>query len=179
VIIAIPLLVVALDLRPSSFRSSFAHDRDMLLARSVRPAPLVTEADLTLLRPLMQTYQASVSLDGHERGKTLLTLGVSPGQHLLLLRHPDSIDEQRQLSVAGDTKLDVSLWRRRPTAAQLPPAYPGLSISGACTVFDEQSCASRLRARLLLPATWCGGLRARSSRGQLKRGHVRSALLNC
>jgi Family of unknown function (DUF6544) len=56
VIIAIPLLVVALDLRASSFQSSFVHDRDVLLARSTRPAPLVTEADLTPLPPLMQAY---------------------------------------------------------------------------------------------------------------------------
>ncbi len=90
--------------------------------------------------------QASVSLDGHERGKTPLTLGVSPGQHRLLLRHPDTIDEQRQLSVAGDTNLDVSLWRRRPATVQLRPAYPGASISDVSFLAD-----GRLSLSMSLP----------------------------
>jgi hypothetical protein len=54
--IAIPLVLLALDARPSSFRSRFGRDRDALLARSVRPAPVVTEADLADLPPLMRTY---------------------------------------------------------------------------------------------------------------------------
>lgn len=64
VIIAIPLLVVALDSRASSFRSRFAHDRDMLLARATRVAPLVTEADLAPLPPLMQSYLRRVGAVG-------------------------------------------------------------------------------------------------------------------
>jgi hypothetical protein len=54
--IAIPLVLLALDARPSSFRSRFGRDRDALLARPVRPAPVVTEADLADLPPLMRTY---------------------------------------------------------------------------------------------------------------------------
>jgi hypothetical protein len=54
--IAVPLVLLALDARPSSFRSRFARDRDALLARPVRAAPLVTEADLAVLPPLMRTY---------------------------------------------------------------------------------------------------------------------------
>ena len=56
VIIAIPLLLLALDTRSSSFRSRFAHDRDVLLARPAKTAPLVREADLATLPMLMQTY---------------------------------------------------------------------------------------------------------------------------
>jgi hypothetical protein len=63
-IIAIPLLVVALDARASSFRSMFAHDRDLLLARGARPGPLVTDADLVSLPPLMQTYLRRVGAVG-------------------------------------------------------------------------------------------------------------------
>jgi hypothetical protein len=56
IIIAIPLLITALDARPSSFRSRFVHDRDMLLADASPAGPLVTDADLGPLPPLMQTY---------------------------------------------------------------------------------------------------------------------------
>ena len=50
VIISIPLLVAALEARPSSFRSRFEHDRDALLSRAtLAAAPLVTEADLAPL----------------------------------------------------------------------------------------------------------------------------------
>ena len=55
-VIAVPLLLLALDARPTSFRSRFAHDRDALLARPVRNASVVTDADLVPLPPLMQTY---------------------------------------------------------------------------------------------------------------------------
>ena len=54
--IAIPLVLLALDARPSSFRSRFARDRDALLAHSMALAPIVTEHDLASLPPLMQTY---------------------------------------------------------------------------------------------------------------------------
>jgi len=70
-IIAIPLLLVALDSRPSSFRSMFAHDRDMLLARATHPAPLVTVADLLSLPPLMQTYLRRVGAVGRPRVRNM------------------------------------------------------------------------------------------------------------
>jgi len=64
VIIAVPLLLLAIDARPGSFRSQFARHRDALLARPVRPAPLVTDADLAPLPPLMQTYLRRVGAVG-------------------------------------------------------------------------------------------------------------------
>ncbi len=54
--IAIPLLLLLLDARPSSFRSRFARDRDALLARPAQPVREVTDAELVSLPPLMQTY---------------------------------------------------------------------------------------------------------------------------
>ncbi len=63
-LIAIPLVLLALDHRPSSFRSRFAHDRDLLLARATAPAPLVTETDLAVLPPLMQRYLRRVGAVG-------------------------------------------------------------------------------------------------------------------
>jgi len=67
VLIALPLLVAALDTRSSSFRSRFARDRTALLARSTLPASLVTEADLTPLPPLMQRYLRQVGAVGRPR----------------------------------------------------------------------------------------------------------------
>lgn len=64
VIIAIPLLVVAMDSRASSFRSRFAQNRDMLLARVTPAFPLVTDADMAPLPPLMQTYLRRVGAVG-------------------------------------------------------------------------------------------------------------------
>jgi len=71
VMIAIPLLLLVVDARPSSFRSRFAHDRDTLLARPVRPAPLVTDTDLASLPPLMQTYLRRVGAVGRPRVRNL------------------------------------------------------------------------------------------------------------
>jgi hypothetical protein len=63
-VIAIPLLLLALDARVGSFRSRFASDRAALLARPVRPAPIVTEGDIAKLPPLMQTYLRRVGAVG-------------------------------------------------------------------------------------------------------------------
>lgn len=71
VIIAIPLLAAALDARASSFRSRFDHDRDTLLARTTLAAPLVTEADLAPLPPLLQTYLRRVGAVGRPRVRNL------------------------------------------------------------------------------------------------------------
>jgi hypothetical protein len=115
------------------------------LALVSEPTPAVG-ANRVPLRITTEPDQASVSLDGHERGKTPLTLVVSPGPHRLLLKHPDAIDEQRQLTVTGDLNLDVSLWSLRPTAVQLRPAYPGASISDAAFLTD-----GRLSLSMALP----------------------------
>jgi hypothetical protein len=70
-IIAIPLLVAALDARPSSFRSRFEHDRNALLAGATLEPPLVTEADLAPLPPLMQAYLERMGVVGRARVRTL------------------------------------------------------------------------------------------------------------
>jgi len=106
-----------------------------LLALVSEPTPVPGDHRVQL-RITTEPDQATVSLDGHERGKTPLTLVVSHGPHRLLLKHPDAIDELRQLSVTGDLNLDVSLWRRRPAAVQLRPAYPGASISDVAFLTD-------------------------------------------
>ena len=71
VIIAIPVLVAALDVRASSFSSRFAHDRDMLLVQATSHVPLVAEADLAALPPLMQRYLRQVGAVGHPRVRNL------------------------------------------------------------------------------------------------------------
>ncbi len=67
IVIAVPLVVIALDARASSFHSRFVHDRDALLSRPVHAAPLVTEADLAPLPPLMQTYLRRAGAVGRPR----------------------------------------------------------------------------------------------------------------
>jgi len=66
-IVTLPLLVALLDLRSSSFRSRFAHDRETLLARPTPPEAVVTEADLTKLPPLMQAYLRRMGVVGRAR----------------------------------------------------------------------------------------------------------------
>ncbi len=64
VIVLIAVLVSALDSRPSSFRSRFEHDRDVLLSSTTMAAPLVTESDLAPLPQLMQTYLRRMGVVG-------------------------------------------------------------------------------------------------------------------
>ncbi len=71
VVIAVPLILLALDARAGSFRSRFASDRDAMLARPVRPAPMVTDADLAPLPPLMQTYLRRVGAVGRPRVRNM------------------------------------------------------------------------------------------------------------
>ena len=73
VIIAIPLLVTALDSRASSFRSRFERDCDAQLARAAptHAAPIVTDADLVALPPLMQTYLRRMGAVGRPRVRNL------------------------------------------------------------------------------------------------------------
>ena len=71
VLIAVPLVLLALDARPSSFRSRFEHDRDALLAHPLRAAPIVTEVDLASLPPLMQTYLRRVGAVGRPRVRNM------------------------------------------------------------------------------------------------------------
>jgi hypothetical protein len=66
-VIAVALLATALDSRPGSFRSQFRRDHAALLARPVRPAPIVTDEDLAALPPLLQTYLRRVGAVGRPR----------------------------------------------------------------------------------------------------------------
>jgi hypothetical protein len=77
-VIAVPLLVMALDARSSSFRSIFTHDRDALLARTTRPAKIVTDADLATLPPLMQTYLRRVGAVGRPRPRNMRVVFNAP-----------------------------------------------------------------------------------------------------
>jgi hypothetical protein len=70
-VVAVPLTLRAVDARASSFRSRFARDRDALLARPVRGASVVTEADLLSLPPLMQTYLRRVGAVGRPRVRNM------------------------------------------------------------------------------------------------------------
>ena len=71
IIISVPLLLLALDARPGSFRSRFLHDSATLLARPVRPSPIVTDADIAGLPPLMQRYLRRVGAVGRPRVRNM------------------------------------------------------------------------------------------------------------
>lgn len=71
VLLAIPLLIVALDFRPSSFRSRFNADSQMLLAQSTGAPPLVTDSDLAALPPLMRIYLGRMGVIGRPRVRNL------------------------------------------------------------------------------------------------------------
>jgi hypothetical protein len=63
-LILIPVLVSALDLRSTSFRSRFDHDSRTALASPLGDIPRVTEADLSSLPALMQAYLRRVGAVG-------------------------------------------------------------------------------------------------------------------
>lgn len=65
------VVLLALAARPASFRSRFARDRALLLARPARPAPPVIEADLANLPSLMQEYLRRVGAVGRPRVRNL------------------------------------------------------------------------------------------------------------
>lgn len=64
VLLLVPVVLAALDARPSSFGSRFARDRDALLARHARPSAIVTDGELSAVPPLMQTYLRRVGAVG-------------------------------------------------------------------------------------------------------------------
>jgi hypothetical protein len=67
VIIFVPLVLAALDARPGSFHSMFVRETRAALATPLSPAPLVTDADLAALPPLVQTYLRRVGAVGRPR----------------------------------------------------------------------------------------------------------------
>ena len=92
--------------------------------------------DQARLEVISQPGGATVTIDGQRRGSTPLELQVAHGSHTLVLMHPDAIDEQRQIWVADDMTINVSMWLRRPTAMLLKPAYPGASIADVAFLED-------------------------------------------
>lgn len=64
IIIFVPVLLAALDMRSGSFQSRFQNDSAALLSRPIRPLPVVTDADIAMLPPLMQTYLRRVGAVG-------------------------------------------------------------------------------------------------------------------
>jgi PEGA domain len=79
---------------------------------------------------------ATVLVDGQERGNTPVSVVLAKGPHLLTLTHASAVDEQRQLDIASDMHVNVTMLERRPDALQLKPAYPGASIDDA-TFLDD------------------------------------------
>ena len=89
-----------------------------------------------------QPDHATVILDGRSRGQTPVSALVTPGEHSLVLKHPDAVDDQRTVAVTSATQLQVRMWLRHPTAIQLRPAYPGANIADAAFLADGQLAVS-------------------------------------
>lgn len=98
IVLAIPLLLLAVDRRPSSFRSQFARDRDALLARPVQSAPLVSEADLVTLPPLMR-----------RRGRA-----ATRAQHAGALRRADAKQRHHRMDACNRGAIRVLRSARTP-----------------------------------------------------------------
>jgi hypothetical protein len=79
---------------------------------------------------------ATVMVDGRERGKTPLSTAVAIGEHTLILKNPAAIDDERKIAVPSDMHVNVRMFFRRPDAMQLKPAYPGASINSASFLAD-------------------------------------------
>ncbi len=71
VVIAVPLPLAVIDASPSSFRSSFARDRAVLLTRPAPTVPAVSEVDTASQPPLYQTYLRRVGAAGRAHVRTM------------------------------------------------------------------------------------------------------------
>jgi hypothetical protein len=84
---------------------------------------------------------AQLRIDGAKYGfgKTPLDVRLSPGQHSVNLEHPDTLDDDRALSVTetGAT-VEMALWRRHPDVVALRPVYPGAALVDAYFLNDGQ-----------------------------------------
>jgi dipeptidyl aminopeptidase/acylaminoacyl peptidase len=90
-----------------------------------------------------------VLVDGRTRGRTPLTTGVAPGEHVLLLQRSETLDERRQLTVGPEgASVHADLWSRAPRLTRLRPAYPGATITGADFLSD-----GRVALAVALPAS--------------------------
>ena len=108
----------------------------------VTPAAAAEGNTQVRLEVISEPTGATVSVDGHQRGTTPLSLSVANGVHTLVLKHAEAIDAERQLSIAGDMRVNVNMWLRRPTAMLLKPAYPGATITDGAFLQDGRLALS-------------------------------------
>lgn len=71
IIIAVPLVLIAVDARPGSFRSQFRATATTLLTAPMRPAPMVGESDIAGLPELMQVYLRRSGAVGRPRVRNM------------------------------------------------------------------------------------------------------------
>lgn len=86
---------------------------------------------------------AGVWLDGHEQGRTPLTLEVQSGQHSVLLKARDAVDGQYAVQVGGEgAALEAVLWRRQPTLEHVRPSLPGATLADVRLLADGELALS-------------------------------------
>jgi hypothetical protein len=75
---------------------------------------------------------ATILVDGDVRGATPALVDVAPGRHVVALTATDAIPETRQVDMGADgARLDLVLWRARPTVQYLKPTLPGAALVDA------------------------------------------------
>jgi hypothetical protein len=121
VLIAVPLLLLALDARPGSFRSRFENDRAALLRRPSPPAIPVSEAEVATLPPLYGQYLRRVGAVGRPhvhnlRVEFVAQMRSSPTAAWMpaTARQYESFDPPARLFYMNATRLGVPMdvWHR-------------------------------------------------------------------
>jgi Tol biopolymer transport system component len=86
---------------------------------------------------------AGVWLDGHERGRTPLTVHVESGAHTVQLKARDAVDGQYAVQVGAEgAALEAVLWRRQPTLVRVRPSLPGATLADVRLLSDGQLALS-------------------------------------
>src|SRR5438067_1596508 len=106
-------------------------------AQQPAPAPDVPPPQTALLEITSAPSGASVFVDGQALGTTPASGAVELGQHAIVLRAQDAIDETRSVDVGADGfSLAVSVWRAHPSVTYVKPPLPGAMLADAVFLTD-------------------------------------------
>jgi hypothetical protein len=90
---------------------------------------------------------ASVFVDGQAFDTTQASVAVEPGQHAIVVRAQDAIDESCTVDLdANGSSVALSLWRAHPIVTYLKPPLPGAMLSDVGVLDD-----GRLALQVALP----------------------------
>ncbi|HVC35396.1 MAG TPA: PEGA domain-containing protein [Chloroflexota bacterium] len=97
--------------------------------------PWVRAADVpsALLSISSTPTDATISVDGHERGQTPVRLELAPGDHQVTVHRAGFVDMTYRLQLASGARasLPAVLWRQQPTVEPLRIPLPGAQVVDA------------------------------------------------